>query len=93
MKPTLSEYLFFSFPHTSQSYQHYILFPTNPISFPFVKKKYEGDTAMFRHILIFLISLTLSACGGGGGGGGYGGNSLTQNNGDTSIPRAGPTTT
>lgn len=48
---------------------------------------------MFRHISIFLISLTLSACGGGGGGGGYGGNSLTQNNGDTSIPGAGPTTT
>ena len=38
MKPSLSEYLFFSFPHTSQSYQHYILFPTNPVSFPFVKK-------------------------------------------------------
>ena len=48
---------------------------------------------MFRHISIFLISLTLSACGGGGGGGGYGGNSLTQNNGDTSIPGAGPRTT
>jgi hypothetical protein len=48
---------------------------------------------MSRHISIFLISLTLSACGGGGGGGGYGGNSLTQNNGDTSIPGAGPRTT
>ncbi|ERL46617.1 PrrC protein [Candidatus Micropelagos thuwalensis] len=48
---------------------------------------------MLRILSIFLISLALSACGGGGGGGGYGGNSLTQNNADTSNPGAGPTTT